>query len=93
MGALEDAREAQAVAAAAGVPGAVCRIAQLVAVGASTATVSIDGSPAFTLPAVLPGMYSGYTTVWVLCDPTQRGRAVLVLGPAGVQASPPEVPS
>lgn len=91
MGALEDAREAQAVAAAAGMPSPLTRIAQLVATGASTATVSIDGSPPFTLPAILPGMYEGYTTVVVLCDP-RDGRGLWVLGPAGVQASPPEPP-
>jgi hypothetical protein len=93
MGALEDAREAAAIAAASGTFGAVCRVAQLVDTGTATATISLDGSAPFVLPAILPGMYSGYTTVWVLCDPTQRARAVLVLGPAGVQADPPPTPS
>jgi len=92
MGVLEDAREAQAVARAVGLVGGVVQLAQLLDTGVGEATISLRGSQPITLPAILPGLYVGYTTVWVLCEPGD-GRAVLVLGPAGAQAAPPAPPA
>lgn len=90
MGALEDGREA----AAAQVPGvrpggstSIHAIAQLLGIDtvAQRAAVSIDGSQPMTLP-YLPGAYAGITTVLVLVNPLEGGRAVYVLGPVGTQA-------
>lgn len=96
MGIFEDAREAAALPGGPR-PGAlsrVCDVAQLVAVDGDTqrATVSLRGSEAFDLP-YLPGVYTGYTTCLVLCDPLDGGRAVYVLGPVGVQVDPPTPPA
>lgn len=96
MGILEDAREAASLPRGAA-PGAITRthvVAQLVSINPTTqrASVSIDGSVAISLP-YLPGTYTGFTTVLVLCDPFQGGRAVWVLGTVGTQTEPPATPA
>lgn len=86
MGALEDAREAATLPT--GVrPGAsteIHRIAKLLSVDpvSQRATVSIDGSQPVALP-YSPGVYTGYATALVLCNPLEGGRAVWVLSPVG----------
>lgn len=99
MGALEDSREVGLLPQGPR-PGAsteVHKVAQLLSVDATTqrASVSIDGSQPVWLPYV-PGVYTGYTTCLVLCNPSQGGRAVWVLGPVGVQSAadtPPAPPA
>ena len=95
MGIYEDSAEVAALPHGVA-PGALAGsydVAQLVSVNTVThrATISFRASVPFELPC-LPFDYTGYTTVHVLCDPMAGGRAVLVLGPAGVQASPPVPP-
>lgn len=96
MGALEDAREGLAlpVGPRRGASTEIHKIAQLLSINSTTqrATVSIDGSQPVALP-YLPGVYTGYTTVLVLCNPIQGGRGVFVLGPVGVQVVIPADPS
>lgn len=95
MGILEDAREAAALPGGPrpGALASVYDVARLVSIDAGTqrATVSLRGSEPFELP-YLPGVYTGFTTCHVLCDPMDGGRAVLVMGPAGVQPEPEPVP-
>ena len=94
MGALDDVREASE--APRGVrPGSstvMTKIGQLLSVDAVTqrASVSIEGSQPISLP-YLPSDYVGYTTVLVLCNPLEGGRALWVLGPVGAQ-TPTETP-
>ena len=96
MGALEDAREAKSlpIGPRFGASTDIYKTAQLQSINAVTmrAIVSVDGSQPISLPFV-PGVYTGYTTVHVLCDPGKGGRAVLVLGPAGVQVVDPGDPT
>lgn len=72
-------------------PSRVHVVAQLVGIDGDRALVSIDGSAPIPLP-YLPSTYTGITTVLVLCNPSDGGRAVYVLGPVGTQAEPPPVP-
>lgn len=60
-------------------PWVIGRLVSIDAV-ALRAAVSIDGSPAVSLPYV-PGTYTGITTVFVLRDPYGTGAGQLVLGP------------
>lgn len=96
MGALEDAREAASlpVGARAGASLDVYGVAQLISVdaGAGRATVSYRGSQPMDLPYNLAGTYAGVSTVDVLCNPLEGGRAVYVLGPRGALAGAPELP-
>lgn len=66
-------------------------VAQLVGIDGKRALVSVDGSTPIRLP-YLPGVYDGITTVVCLCNPTDGGRAVYVLGPVGTQEAPPPTP-
>ena len=95
MGALEDGREIGKlpVGPRRGAPTEIHKIAQLLSIDptAQRATVSIDGSQPVALPYV-PGVYTGYTTCLVLCNPLQGGRGVFVLGPVGVQDVVPPPP-
>lgn len=95
MGIYEDARESAALPGgpARGALTRVWTVGQLLSVNTSTqrAKVVVDNGQPVDLP-YLPGTYTGYTTALVLCDPQQGGRAVLVLGPAGVEAEPPAPP-
>jgi hypothetical protein len=95
MGILEDAREVGALPQGPR-PGALTRvhaIAQLVSINSTTqrATVVLDGGQPVELP-YLPGSYTGFTTVLVLCDPAQGGRGAWVLGPVGALADAPPAP-
>lgn len=93
MGALEDIRE---VTARAPHTGRVTVTAQLLTVDGVTqrAAVSIDGSSAVTLPfAGAAADYTGITTVLLVCNPTEGGRAVFVLAPVGTQVDPPVAPA
>lgn len=96
MSAFEDAREGSAlpVGPRRGAPMEIHKVAQLLSINSTTqrATVSIDGSQPVALP-YLPGVYTGYTTCLVLCNPLQGGRGVFVLGPVGVQVVVPGDPS
>lgn len=67
-------------------------VAQLAGIDGDRALVSVDGSPPIRLP-YLPGVYEGITTVVCLCNPTDGGRAVWVLGPVGTQVEPPPTPT
>lgn len=92
MGALEDVREAAAfpVGVPRGASTAIHGVAQLLSITPERATISLDGSQPFDLP-YSPGVYDGITTVLVLRNPLEGGRAVWVLSPVGEQA-PEDVP-
>lgn len=95
MGIYDDVRESAAlpIGPARGALTRPFAVAQLVSVNGATqrAKVIVDDGQPVDLPYV-PGTYTNITTVYVLCDPMQGGRGVLVLGPAGVQAEPPSAP-
>lgn len=92
MGALEDVREAAAfpVGVPRGASAQIHGVAQLLSITAERATISLDGSQPFELP-YSPGAYDGITTVLVLRNPLEGGRAVWVISPIGEQA-PEDVP-
>lgn len=62
---------------------------------ANRAQVTVNGSAPVWLP-LMPGLYEGITTVWVLTDPNRSGSGQLVLGPCyqepeiEVPAPPPD---
>ena len=96
MGALEDVREAAAAPRGprAGSSQDVYGVAQLISVNPATgrATVTYRGSQPLDLPYNMGAVYTGITTVDLLCSPADGGRAVYVLGPRGVMA-PEDVPA
>lgn len=96
MGALEDTQEAAhlPIGPRPGSSTEIHKIGQLLSIDsvAQRASVSVGGSQPLWLP-YLPGVYTGYTTCLVLCNPLQGGRAVFVLGPVGVQVAIPGDPT